>query len=185
MHIYNWYHLDIEGIHYVHEHVTVYFWVIPLLSAFLFSFPFAPHSSPFTYLEPSLLWQDPIHLVPRLLVNWSPRFPSPTHIPLIPKSRPPGVSWTQIYIYKDDIANLGHKIQHSKYTILAVKIKYNIWFFFVWYCLLSPITIQYHKSKVASLSNTVIHKCCYCLFLIDQAVTIKVSRESSVDTWPY
>jgi hypothetical protein len=36
MHIYNWYHSDIIGIHYVHEYVTVYYRVIPLLFAFSF-----------------------------------------------------------------------------------------------------------------------------------------------------
>jgi hypothetical protein len=40
MHIYNWYHSDSTGIHYVHEYVTVYFRAFPLLSAFLFPIPF-------------------------------------------------------------------------------------------------------------------------------------------------
>ncbi len=52
MHIYNWYHSD---IHHVHKYAAVYHRAIPLLSAFPFPFSFAPLSSPFTYLEPSLL----------------------------------------------------------------------------------------------------------------------------------
>jgi hypothetical protein len=55
MHIYNWYDSDVTGIHYVNEYVIVYYRATPLLFLSLFPFPFAPHLSPFTYLEPSLL----------------------------------------------------------------------------------------------------------------------------------
>jgi hypothetical protein len=50
------------------------------------------------------------------------RFPPLAHIPHIPKSRPPGVSQPQIYIHKDDIANLAHKIEHNTYLHLTVKL---------------------------------------------------------------
>jgi hypothetical protein len=34
MYIYNWYHSDITGIHYIHEYIKVHHRAIPLLSAF-------------------------------------------------------------------------------------------------------------------------------------------------------
>ncbi len=69
MHIYNWYHSDVTGIHYVHEYVIVYYRAIPLLLLSLFSIPFC---SPFVslYLLGTLLAViGSVHLVPRLLVN--------------------------------------------------------------------------------------------------------------------
>ena len=67
MHIYNWYHSDVTGIHYVHEYVTMYYRAIPLLSVSLF--PFAPHSSLSYLLGTLLAVTGSAHLVPRLLVN--------------------------------------------------------------------------------------------------------------------
>ncbi len=70
MHIYNWYHSDVTSIHYVHEYIIVNYRAIPLLFAFPISlFPFAPHLSPLTYLEPSLLWQDPSSSFP--VCSWT------------------------------------------------------------------------------------------------------------------
>jgi hypothetical protein len=68
--IHNWYHSDITGIHYVHEYITVQLWSNPLAFCFpLFPFPFAPLSSPFTYLETLLAVTGFVHLGLRLLVN--------------------------------------------------------------------------------------------------------------------
>jgi hypothetical protein len=52
MYMYNWYHSDVTDIHCVHgldQYVTLQ------SDPLAFSFPFAPHSFPFAYLEPSLL----------------------------------------------------------------------------------------------------------------------------------
>ncbi len=52
----------------------------PCFLLFPFLFLSCPLSFPFTYLEPSLLWKDPVHLGPRLLVNCSPHFHPLPHI---------------------------------------------------------------------------------------------------------
>jgi hypothetical protein len=71
------------------------------LASFAFLF-FSPFCSPFVspYLLGTLLAvTGSVHLVPRLLVNWSSHFPPLVHIPPIPKSWPPGVFQIQIYIH--------------------------------------------------------------------------------------
>jgi hypothetical protein len=90
MHIYNWYHSITTGILYVYKHRLHEFRLIPLLLAFLCSLllPFVP---------PLLAWnplccdriRPPRTQVARKLTS---HFPPLAHIPLIPKSRPPGVS---------------------------------------------------------------------------------------------
>ncbi len=70
MHIYNWYHSIVTGIHYVHKHRLQYTWRNPL--AFLS--PLAeslllPLRIPFTYLEILLAVTGSVHLGLRLLVN--------------------------------------------------------------------------------------------------------------------
>jgi hypothetical protein len=66
MHIYNWYHLDITGIHYVHEYVTVNFSVIPLFSASHFPIPFCSPFASLYLLGTLLAVTGSVHLVPRL-----------------------------------------------------------------------------------------------------------------------
>ncbi len=46
MHIYNWYHSNVIGIHYIHEHRLQYTWRIPLAFYLPLSIPFAPLSDP-------------------------------------------------------------------------------------------------------------------------------------------
>jgi hypothetical protein len=89
--------------------------------------PFLPPLS-----DPSLLtWNPPscdrIHppwsqVACKLTSHFSPL----AHIPLIPKSRPPGVSQIQIYINKDDIANLAHKIEHTNCVEAVIQEKKKI-----------------------------------------------------------
>jgi hypothetical protein len=73
------------------------FRIFPLLLAFLHS-PLLPIRTLFTYLEPSCC--DRIR-PPRIQVarKLTSHFPPLAHIPPTPKSRPPGVSQTQIYIH--------------------------------------------------------------------------------------
>ncbi len=89
MHICNWYHSDVTDIHYIHGYVAAHCKKSP---CFLLSPFFTPLCSPFAplYLLGTLLAViGSVHLVPRLLVNWSSHFPPLAHIPLIPKSQPP------------------------------------------------------------------------------------------------
>jgi hypothetical protein len=90
MYIYNWYHSDIAGIHYVHGLRYSALLSDPL--AFLLPLSFIPFCSPFVslYLLGTLLAVIEIHLVPRLLVNLTLHFPPLAHIPLIPNPDPPG-----------------------------------------------------------------------------------------------
>ncbi len=88
MHIYNWYHSNVTGIHYVHEHRLQRVQDNPLASYFS-PFSFAPHSYPLYLLGTLLAVIGSVHLVSRLLVNWSSHFPPLAHLPPIPKSRPP------------------------------------------------------------------------------------------------
>jgi hypothetical protein len=86
MHIYNWYHSDITGTHYVHEYVTVYYRTIPLLFAFS-----VLHSLLLPIRLPLLTWNPPCCdriRPPRSQVARKLIFPFPplAHIPLIPKS---------------------------------------------------------------------------------------------------
>ncbi len=86
MHIYNWYHSDFTGIHYIHELLQ---WVIEQSSCFLLSLFSIPFCSPFVspYLLGTLLAViGSVRLVPRLLVNWSSHFPP---IPLFQNPDPP------------------------------------------------------------------------------------------------
>ncbi len=70
MHIYNWYHSNVTGIHYVHEDRLQYTWrnplafFSPLADSLLLPFPI-----PFTYLETLLAVTGSVHLGLRLLVN--------------------------------------------------------------------------------------------------------------------
>jgi hypothetical protein len=73
MHIYNWYHLNVTAIHYVHEYRLQYTWRIPL--AFLS--PLAdslllPFLTPLYLLGTLLAVTGSVHLGLRLLVNWPP-----------------------------------------------------------------------------------------------------------------
>jgi hypothetical protein len=87
MHLYNWYHSDITGIHYVHEYVTVYYRAIPLLSAFPFPIPFC---SPFVslYLLGTLLAVIGSRL-PRSQVACKLIFPLPSPCSYTPHSKIP------------------------------------------------------------------------------------------------
>jgi hypothetical protein len=87
MHIYNWYHSDITGIHYVHEYVTVYYRAIPLLSASLFPIPFC-HPSISLYLLGTLLAVIGSH-PPRSQVTRKLIFPFPSPYPYTPHSKIP------------------------------------------------------------------------------------------------
>jgi hypothetical protein len=67
MHIYNWYHSDVTGIHYVQ--ITIY-----MAQSSCFLFPLAdslllPLLIPFTYLETLLAVTGSVHPGLRLLVN--------------------------------------------------------------------------------------------------------------------
>ncbi len=82
MHIYNWHHSNVTGIHYVHEHRLQYIWrnplcfLSPLADCFLL-----PFLVPSTYLETLLAVTGSVHLGLRLLVNWPPLpqpFPNPS-----------------------------------------------------------------------------------------------------------
>jgi hypothetical protein len=70
MHIHNWYHSNVTGIHDVHEYRLQYTWhnslafYLPLLNPLCS--PFEPH---FTYLETLLAVTGSVHLGLRLLVN--------------------------------------------------------------------------------------------------------------------
>jgi hypothetical protein len=56
MHIYNWYHSTVTGIHYIHEHRLQCTWRIPLAFYLLLLIPLCSPFQPLsTYLEPSLL----------------------------------------------------------------------------------------------------------------------------------
>jgi hypothetical protein len=87
MHIYNWYHSDITGIHYVHENVIVYYRAIPLLSASPFPLPFCSPSVSL-YLLGTLLAvigsRPPRSQVARKLI-----FPFPSPYPYTPHSKFP------------------------------------------------------------------------------------------------
>jgi hypothetical protein len=70
MHIYNWYHSNVTGIHYVHKYRLQYTWHIPL--AFLS--PLAdslllPVLTPLYLLGTLLAVTGSVHLGLRLLVN--------------------------------------------------------------------------------------------------------------------
>jgi hypothetical protein len=88
MHIYNWYHSNVIGIHYVHESGYNIHGAFPLLFYLPLLIPFC---SPF-YLLGNLPSCDRI-LPPRTQVarKLTSHFPPLSHIPLVPKSRPPGV----------------------------------------------------------------------------------------------
>jgi hypothetical protein len=112
MHIYNWYHSNITGIHYVHEYVTVHYRAIPLLSAFPYSFPFAPIRLP-------LLTWNPLAVIgsrpPRSQVARKLIFPFPSPYPYTPHSKipaPRGLSGPNIHSLGRH-RDLAHKIQHN------------------------------------------------------------------------
>jgi hypothetical protein len=87
MHIYNWYHSDVTGIHYVHECITVHHRAIPLLFAFSFL-----HSLLHPIRLPLLTWnppccdriRPPCSQVARKLI-----FPFPSPCPYTPHSKIP------------------------------------------------------------------------------------------------
>ncbi len=79
--------------------------IIPLLPLLpLFPFPLTWNPPCCDRIRPILPW------VARKL---TPVFPSPAHLAPYPKSRPPGVSQTQIDIHKDDIANPTHMLAYN------------------------------------------------------------------------
>jgi hypothetical protein len=61
MHIYNWYHSDITGIHYVHEHKLQYTRCNPLAFSSLVNSLLLPFLVPFTYLETLLAVTGSVH----------------------------------------------------------------------------------------------------------------------------
>jgi hypothetical protein len=68
MHIYNWYHSNVTGIHYVHNYRLQCMWRNPL--AFLSPLPdslLLPFLIPFTYLETLLAVTGSVHLGLRFL----------------------------------------------------------------------------------------------------------------------
>ncbi len=87
MHIYNWYHSDFTGIHYVHEYITVQHRAIPLLSAFPFPILLC---SPFVslYLLGTLLAVIG-SCPPRSWVAHKLIFPFPSPYPYTPHSKIP------------------------------------------------------------------------------------------------
>jgi hypothetical protein len=90
MHIYNWYHSNVSGIHYVHEYRFSIYGAIPLLFIPLAESPLLPFWTPFTYLETLLAVTGSVHLSLRLLVNWPPLSqPFPQSLPP-PNSQNPG-----------------------------------------------------------------------------------------------
>jgi hypothetical protein len=87
MHIYNWYHSDVTGIHYVHEYVTVSYRAIPLLFtfSFLYSLLLPIHL-------PLLTWNPPCCdriRPPRSHVARKLIFPFPSPCPYTPHSKIP------------------------------------------------------------------------------------------------
>jgi hypothetical protein len=72
------------------KYATVYYRAIPLLSAFPFLILLCSPFVPLYLLGTLLAVIGSVHLVPRLLVNWSSHFPPLAHIPLIPNPGPPG-----------------------------------------------------------------------------------------------
>ncbi len=91
MHIYNWYHSNVTGIHYVHEYRLQYIWRLPLAFYLPLLIPFcSPFWPLFTYMETLLAVTGSAHLGLRLLVNWLPiSHPLPQSLPP-PNSRNPG-----------------------------------------------------------------------------------------------
>ncbi len=73
MYIHNWYHSNVSGILYIHEHRLQYEWRIPLAFAPLADSPFvsllSPLSTPFYFLGTLLAVTGSVHLGLRLLVN--------------------------------------------------------------------------------------------------------------------
>ncbi len=69
MHIYNWYHSNVTGIHYVHKYRLQYTWRNPLAFYLPLLIPFLPFLIPFTYLETLIAVTGSVHLGLRLLVN--------------------------------------------------------------------------------------------------------------------
>jgi hypothetical protein len=70
MHIYNWYHSNVTGIHYIHEHRLQCTWRIPLAFYLLLLFPFrSPFPTPLYLLGTLFAVTGSIHLGLRLLVN--------------------------------------------------------------------------------------------------------------------
>ncbi len=117
MHIYNWYHSDVTGIHYIHEHRLQYTWRIPLsfLSPLADSplLPFAPLSNP------SLLTWNPPCCDRIRLVNWSPLSqPFPQSLPP-QNSQNPGCQAP----HYDDLKNPASSVRNINYTTFFVHFK--------------------------------------------------------------
>ncbi len=68
MHIYNWYHSNVTGIHYIHEHRLQYTWRIPLAFDLAVS-PLFPFPTPLYLLGTLLAVIGSVHLGLRMLVN--------------------------------------------------------------------------------------------------------------------
>jgi hypothetical protein len=100
MHIYNWYHsITASILPYTRNEIDCMYTIIPLAPLF--------NPSQLTWNPPCCdRIRPPRSQVAREL---TPHFPHPTHVAPYPKSRPPRVFQTQIYIHQDDIANPTHK----------------------------------------------------------------------------
>jgi hypothetical protein len=102
----------------------MHLWHNPLAFCFPLSDPFLP---PFYFLlltwKPSLLWKDPVHPGPRLLVNWSPHF-HPLPIPSTFQNPDPlGFSWAKCALTKTtsqtglQVQNRGNLSKFVKMTL--------------------------------------------------------------------
>ncbi len=110
--MYNWYHsitasiLLCTDIRWSSHMYRIY----SLAISPLVDFPLAPLFN-LSHLLGILTWiRPPRSQVARKLTSL---FPSPGSLVPYPKSRPPGVFQTQIYIRQDDIANPTHKLAYT------------------------------------------------------------------------
>ncbi len=98
MHIYNWYHSNIQPFFYIHKHRLQCTWRIPLAFRLPLLIPFVPLCSPFMapfyLLETLLAVTGSVHLGLRFLVNWPPlTHPSPKPSPSkFPEPKSPSAS---------------------------------------------------------------------------------------------
>ncbi len=105
MHIYNWYHPNITGIHYIHKHSLQYTWRIPLAFSPCW-LPFAPLSNPLYLLGTLLAVTGSVHLGLRLFVNWPP-LSQP-----FPRSLPPPNSQNPSYQASTRLTKTTLRIRH-------------------------------------------------------------------------
>ncbi len=119
MHIYNWYHSNVTGIHYAHKYRLQYTWSIPLAFYLPLLIPFcSPFWPLFTYLETLLAVTGSVHLSLRLLVNWPPLSqPFPQSLPP-PNSQNPGYQVPHYY----DLKNPASSVRNNYYIIMDMDI---------------------------------------------------------------